>query len=304
MKTILLTWGTGFLGSHLMDRLCQDGYHIFLLIQETSHFDRIIHLQGQYTSVYFSDLSGLFESEKIDLVIHLATCYKKEHSNEDIEEMIYANITLPTKILELCAINNVKKFINTGTFFEYDLSVSEFTENTIEKAYNLYASLKLAFWQILQYYSSNHGMNIVTLRVFSPYWPKDNIKIIPILIRWILDNREVSLQDTSQVLHFTYVVDIINSYMATIDYLQDMNSSWYEVINIWSQESYSIEDIVSILENISSKKIQKKVATPYKLKEKTICNIQKARDVINWTPITSLEDWLRLTYNDYKNAVH
>ncbi|MBX9809482.1 hypothetical protein K2X92_03790, partial [Candidatus Gracilibacteria bacterium] len=122
--------------------------------------------------------------------------------------------------------------------------------------------------------------------------------------RGILDNREVSLQDTSQVLHFTYVVDIINSYMATIDYLQDMNSSGYEVINIGSQESYSIEDIVSILENISSKKIQKKVATPYKLKEKTICNIQKARDVINWTPITSLEDGLRLTYNDYKNAVH
>jgi nucleoside-diphosphate-sugar epimerase len=139
------------------------------LIQQSSHLDRIVHLGGQYTPVYFSDLPQVFESEKIDIVIHLATCYRKEHSDEDIENMIYSNITLPTKILELCLLYKVKKFINTGTFFEYDLSVSEFTENTREQAYNLYASLKLAFSNILGYYADAHQMNIVTLRIFSPY---------------------------------------------------------------------------------------------------------------------------------------
>lgn len=153
----------------MLERLCENGNTIFLLIQESSQLDRIAHLGNQYTPVYFSDLSQLFESKKIDLVIHLATCYRKEHSDKDIENMAYANITLPTKILELCILYNIKKFINTGTFFEYDLSVSEFTENSREQAYNLYASMKLAFNSILVYYSNFYNMNIITLRIFSPY---------------------------------------------------------------------------------------------------------------------------------------
>ncbi len=153
----------------MLERLCENGHTIFLLTQESSQLDRIVHLGKQYTPVYFSDLPQVFESGKIDLVIHLATCYRKEHSNEDIENMIYANITLPTKILELCALHNVKKIINTGTFFEYDLSASEFTENTREQAHNLYASMKLAFNNILGHYSNVHDINIVTLRIFSPY---------------------------------------------------------------------------------------------------------------------------------------
>jgi UDP-glucose 4-epimerase len=303
-KTILLTWGTGFIGSHLLERLCFEWHTVFLLTQESSQPYRITHLEGQYTPVYFSDLSTVFELQKIDIVIHLATCYKKEHSAEDIEHMIYANITLPTKILELCKQYSVKNFINTGTFFEYDLTVSEFTEATQEQAYNLYASMKIAFNSILRFYVKVHHMNIVTLRIFSPYWPKDNTKIIPILIQWLLHDREVSLQDTSSILHFTYVSDIVEAYMSTIKYLSTNTSSWYEIINIGSKDSYSIQEVCNLLEVISSKKIQRAMMLPYQIRMKSICNIEKAQKILDWNSTTSLEEWLRLTYNAYKDAIH
>jgi dTDP-glucose 4,6-dehydratase len=147
-------------------------------------------------------------------------------------------------------------------------------------------------------------MNIVTLRIFSPYWPKDNIKIIPILIGWLLHHREISLQDTSQVLHFTYISDIVDAYMATISYIWTIMSGWYEIINIGSEQSYSIQEVIDYLEMIADSKIQRNVAIPYQVKIKSICNIAKAQYILNWRPTISLEEWLKLTYNDYKNAIH
>ena len=164
--------------------------------------------------------------------------------------------------------------------------------------------MKLSFNAILSYYAKMHSMSIVTLRIFSPYWPKDNIKIIPILIGWLLHDGEVTLQDTSQVLHFTYVSDIVDAYISSIEYLSTIISSWHEVINIWSEKSYSIQEVCDLLEVISCKKIQRNITSPYQIKIKTICSTKKAQKLLNWNSTTSLEEWLRLTYNDYKNAVH
>lgn len=296
MKTILLTWATGFLWSHLLEKLVDSEDKIFILAQESSVFDRVIHLQWRYAVVYPHQLPSVFESENIDIVIHLATCYRKQHNSEDIDKMMYANIILPTNLLELCAKYWVKKFINTWTFFEYDLATPDFSEKTREMPFNLYASTKLAFMQLVDYYVRTAGIDAITLRLFSPYWPRDNIKVIPLIIEAFQNKREISLQDISSELHFTFATDIASAYILARDYLFQHSDTGHEIINIWSEKSSSVKNIIHILESISWIKIDFQVKMPYSPKQKTICNTKKANRMLNWTDTTSLQDWLISTF--------
>ncbi len=123
-KTVLLTGATGFIGSHLLEELINQNYEVIILKRSFSNTWRIDHLLDNIT-FYDIDkvpIENIFDNHEINYVVHLATYYKKTHEYNDIEEMMESNITIPTKILEQMRLHSVEYFINTGTFFEYDLN--------------------------------------------------------------------------------------------------------------------------------------------------------------------------------------
>lgn len=138
--------------------------------------------------------------------------------------MIYVNMTIPVTILDLCSRYNVRKFINTGTFFEYDLDTFEFSENNSDSAYNLYASTKLSFINTIEFYVKNFPLSVITLRLFSPYGPGEDKKIISLIIDALILNKELSLQDISPELHFTFVSDIARAFILTLKYMDGTDS--------------------------------------------------------------------------------
>jgi nucleoside-diphosphate-sugar epimerase len=195
-------------------------------------------------------MADVFASNKPDIIIHLATCYRKYHTATDISEMISTNIDLPTQIAQLAVQHGVKYYINTGTFFEYDFSDTPLQETSREQAFNLYASTKQAFNNVLKYYTEQYDFRALTIRLFSPYGPGDNEKFIPVVIRSLEKGMEMSLVNSTQRLNFTYVEDIVDAYMLAIDKIAYLKNS-YEIINVAPSESTSLIDVIRVLEQIS-----------------------------------------------------
>lgn len=303
IKNIIITGGTGFIGSHVLEKLLNEGINIILLKRSYSDIWRIKNLFNKLI-VYDIDiipLENIFQKNKIDAVIHVATYYKKYHDYNDIENMIFSNITFPTKLLDLCAKYGIKYFINTGTFFEYNIRTLPVKETDGKKPCNLYSSTKISFEDIIKFYRDK--VKSITLRIFSPYGEKDNeYKLIPTLIKKAIYNEEVHLSEGFQKLDFIYVKDIANAYYKVLQNIENLEN--LESFNIGFGFPYSIREVVSIIQEILNKEIDISWGKP--TKDISICyaDINKTKDKLNWKPEYSLKKGLEKTIEYYKDILN
>ena len=308
-KEILLTGGTGFIGSNLVENFLNNGKNLILLKRSYSNIERIKNFMNLYDNLNIIDIdkekiSDIFETHNIEGILHLATYYSKFHSSNEIHDMIFSNISFPTDLLENAVKNNTKYFINTGSFAEYSGDKIPIDENTKISPFNLYASTKVAFEDILKFYSENYDIKTATLKLFTPYGPKDDEnKIIPYLIVNSIKKEKLTIQSTSKKLDVVFVDDIIEGYKKTIKNI--LNFKKNENINIASGKSHSIKEIYSIINSMLGD-------TEVEFLESDLTevkgNIKKAKKVVNWEPKVDLETGLDLTikyyqekYKDYLN---
>ena len=299
MKRILLTGATGFLGSHLLEAMLSRGYEVVVLKRTVSDVWRISHLLHK-VNVYDIDMVSLDEilsDNPVDIIVHLATLYKKfDHSN-DVAEMVASNVSFPVELLETGVRKGVKGFINTGTFFEYDCSSLPVCEDAKISPFNFYAKTKLAFESILSTYANQ--LNIKTLRLFSPYGEKDNNKLIPMVIQKALSNERIEFSDGFQKLDFIYASDIVNAYLKSIEKL-DSNEAGYRVYNIGSGVAISVREIVSVIEQRLGKMINKKWGAPSKVDIPIVfADISRASKELDWIPKYSISEGIERVIEHY-----
>ncbi len=300
--TILVTGGNGFIGSHLIVSLVQKGYRIILLKRSTSSLHRIVDLLD-HLFMYDYDLPGweqLFDHHKISHVIHLATHYKKGDVYSDIEPMITANITLPSKLLHLCCHHGVKNFINTGTFFEYDATILPLAETAPRKSFNFYADTKIAFEHILQAAVDQGKIQGATLKLFTPFGPRDEqAKLIPYIITHALRGDPFALSEGFQKLDFIYVQDIVEALIATVERI--MTFKRYETFNIGSGCAHSIRDVVSLIGELMGSTLSPQWGRSSHVDASLIVSdIRKAAAQLGWTPHYSLREGLRQTIEHFR----
>lgn len=301
---ILLTGATGFIGSHLLEELIESGYEVTILIRNNSKLWRIEKLRGKFNFFNIDNIpiKEIFKIEKIDYIIHLATFYKKTSCVEDVSEMIESNIKFPLLLLEEGLRNNLKGFINTGTFFECDTTTSPIGVDADLKPYNFYAKTKIGFESILRTYQDN--LKIISLRLFSPYGEKDNKKVIPLMIEKSIKGEDLNINDWDSELDFIYVKDIAKAYIKSLSYMS-LRGNFYDVFNIGSGKSYSIREVFNKLMEISEKKtITNAPIKENKNKIKVYADIKKTSSLLGWSPCIPLEIGLRNTYNYYLELIN
>lgn len=306
MKTVLLTGATGFLGSHLLEATLKEGYQVVILKRSTSDTWRISHLLDNI-KVYNIDIDSLhqvFVENSIDIIVHMATLYRKFDNEQEAQQMIDANISFPVELLELGIRNKIKGFINTGTFFEYDCSNLPVDESTQIKPFNFYAQTKVEFENILESYSSKLMIN--TFRLFSPYGEKDNFKLIPMIIQKALSDEKIELSDGMQKLDFIYVGDIIDAYMKALSKMfSQKQTSYYQVYNLGSGECVSVRDVVSIIEQQLRKPIKKVWGRPSKIDIPVVfADISKVEAELGWFPMYSIQDGIASTIKYYREIIN
>jgi nucleoside-diphosphate-sugar epimerase len=306
-KSILLTGGTGFIGSQLAKKLLEEDKNIILLKRSYSNMWRIENFTDSFDNfetinIDKIELSEIFETFNIDGILHLATHYSKFHNSYEIKDMLYSNVTFPTILLENSIKNNVKYFVNTGSYGEYlgdkySGDKMEFTENSRIAPLNLYASTKVAFEDILKFYNREYGIKTASLKLFTPYGPKDDEnKIIPYLIVNSIKKNRITIQSASKKLDVLFVSDIIDAYEKIIQNIKKFKMN--ENFNIASGTSHSIRDIYFIINSIlgdTDVEFLESDSSDVKV------DISKAYNLLNWKPKINLNKGLKLTIDYYKN---
>ncbi len=302
---ILITGANGFVGSHVLRELLeQNRYDIGITIRKTSNLWRIDDILNRDISTFFIDetkINDIISKFKPDVVVHLAVYYKRSHTPDDIDRMIETNILFPTNIIDAMINNDVKYFVNTGTFTEYLQHRSELTMEDEPHPRNLYSATKVAFEDVLKYYTEMHDLRAVTLKLMAPYGPKDSDKkLIPYLIKCALAGERAKTTMGEQMWDYVYVKDIARAYSAAISYLLN-STSGYESFIIGSGESYSLRYISEVIGKFGYKLDVEWGALQYGDAETYFAkgDITKARNILKWWPIYSLEAGMRETFDYY-----
>jgi nucleoside-diphosphate-sugar epimerase len=201
MKTWIVTGGTGFLGTRVLELASKNTELNFLVITrfpELHNRKLLTHSNLKYVAGDEQSIRILFANQRIDGVLHMATNYGRTH--QDLQGVILINLRVPLLLLELAAKNESSHFINIDSFFN-------------KRGYNYftlpeYALTKKSLSLILPEYADR--LEISNLVLEHVYGPNDSQeKFVPFLIQSILDDRVQSLDLTpgDQVRDFIYVKD-------------------------------------------------------------------------------------------------
>lgn len=299
-KYILLTGGTGFIGSHLLEELLNLNKKIILLKRSFSNTWRIDEFKENENLILKDidkeNLKNIFNQYEIEGIFHLASFVQKHHELNTVEKMINSNVNFPTTLLENAVNNNVKFFINTGTCLEYS-SKPPLNENSEIKPFNLYASTKSAFEDILKFYSNNYDIHCATLKLFTPYGPKDNeMKIIPYLIVNSIKKDSIAIKSPEKKLDFIYVKDVISSYITVMNHMPEFKE--YTSFNIGTGIGTRIKDVLQIIESEVGK--NEKIKYGDLENDEFWCSNKKIKNELNWAPKTELKKGIKCTIDYYK----
>lgn len=301
MDYILVTGGTGFIGSHLIERLLNENYNVILLKRSFSDTWRVKHLFDNFSKklilvdIDLINLEEVFEKYSIEGIFHLATYYNKNPNFNEIKPMGESNIIFPLELINLAIKYKVNYFINTGTFMEYTLNNEQLVCSYDLNPKTFYATTKISFEEILKFFESNYPIHIATLKIYSPYGDKDDVKkIIPYLVNNTLNNKQVSINYPNNKLNLVFVDDIVSAFLKLREHILQFNE--YESFDIANNISYSLSEIYNFIENFVEKN------ETISIKGVEIGNIPNINHnkKISWRPHIKIEDGLKKTIEYYK----
>jgi nucleoside-diphosphate-sugar epimerase len=200
---ILVTGATGFIGSNLVFSLLKQGYEVGVLIRATSNIKQFEAVRNDITILKSDNYSVIYSGVRHfmpDVVIHTAAMVNQQKP-EQIADLINANITLGTHVLEAIKKNTVTKFLNIGTRWQH-------IGNRRYCPANLYAATKEAFKTILIYYGTR-GIRHKTIELCDTFGPGDTRKkILDLLVDACRKHEQVDLSPGEQTLDLSYIGDI------------------------------------------------------------------------------------------------
>ena len=237
---ILLTGATGFLGSHLLKRLLQEGHKVAILKRSSSNCRRIMESLDQCRS-YDTDhisLDAVFHESGIGAVIHCATEYGKNIPADRVAE---SNLIFPLQVLEATVSANCPYFINTDSFFTKQLPDRLLQSQALYSPEYTLSKYQFREWGRLR--AIEGEVNFINLQMEHIYGPDDGEgKFVPFLIRAMQNGtRELDLTDGIQIRDFIYVDDAAAAYLAV---LADRKSlSGYSHFEVGTGVSYTVKEL-------------------------------------------------------------
>lgn len=267
MKNIaLITGGTGYLGRNLTRKLLDSGWEVHLLVRDlelTNHYAR--YLDGSETHIYDDNLYNLIkilEAAKPTVVFHLAAKVVSDHKLEYLDDIYKSNILLGSKILEAMRFCKLKKFVNTGTFWQY------FNNDQYDPV-SLYAATKQAFEAILKYYAYAEKFEVITLTLFDNYGPDDTRpKLFSMLNKAALNDEPLKMSAGEQLIDIVYIDDVVEAYINASELLCLESKSGYQNYVVSSAERIRLRELVELYLELAPK--QPKIlwgARPYRKRE-------------------------------------
>lgn len=284
---VLVTGATGFVGSHLVRHLASlSGYEVIAMDRascDTSgiapHAAEVLTFaEGQERAV----LAEATDRARPEVIVHLAALLRVADEAAQVEELVRANVTFGTLVLQAAAEAGVRRFVNTGTFWD------SMDDARTYRPVDLYAATKRAFEDILRYYADAHGIRAVTLKLFGVYGPDDPRRNVFSYFEDSIGAAEpVAFSPGEQVLDLVHVDDVVRAYECAVRYLAGRDGAEVETFEIGSGEGLTLRQVADVYAQCRGRPLG--IAwggRPYRPREvfHRTADLSAARKALGWQP--------------------
>ena len=299
-KEILITGGCGFIGSEIAKQLSQIGANVTIIDDLSSGKEKYIKdlFNVKLISADLLDDDAVKSAVKDkEYVINNAALpfipYSYYFPKKFFDVNVNATISLALSIIKE---KKVKRFVHISSSEVYGTAkYVPMDENHHTIPQSTYAVSKLAGERVVFTMHKEHNLPVVIIRPFNSFGP--NITqpyIIPEIITQILKGDVVKLGNLNAKRDLTYVSDTARGIILSLV----KEGVIGEVINMGSQRSYSIKDLVGLISDIMGKKISIEIDPsrfrPYDV-DTLICNYERATKLLGWKPETTVREGLEKT---------
>lgn len=316
-RRVLITGGSGFIGSWLTLSLLEHGAEVVLLAKGniknsllTAKVLKEVKAIVRADITDFSKTKKIFERCRVDTCFHLAGQPIVSIANESPLPTFESNIKGTWNILESARQTQVKRLIIASADKAYgDQEKLPYTEDMPLSAAHPYGASKICAELLGRTYLNTYGLPVAIVRASNTYGGGDLnfTRIIPDAINSVLNNKNPIIRgDGTSLRDFVYIADIVNAYLTLAESLHKDNVKG-EFFNFGSSRPVSILDLVKMIIGISGRKGLKPVvlgrAVPKNEISRQYLSNKKASRVLGWYPRYDLEKGLRLTINWYENFI-
>jgi len=291
---ILVTGGSGFIGSHIVDALLEKGHQVKIYDVDAPRYNQ----ECDYIKADVLDLNRLIqESKDYDVIYHLAA---EADVNRFFNSPYYSNLITSCStinVLEAARINNISRVLLASTEWVYgspkgneDEIITEETSIT-NNPDHIYTSSKIAAEMFCKNYKRLYNVNYTIMRFGIPFGERARESTVtPIFLNRILNDEEITIHgDGSQTRQFIYVKELAKGCVACLH-----KNAENQIINLEGKERISVLGIVRNLEEILNKKANIKFAEDRagQFKGRLISG-EKAKKLLGWEPKISYKDALK-----------
>jgi nucleoside-diphosphate-sugar epimerase len=288
MSGTLVTGATGFIGQHLVHELTSRGENVTVLHRQQSAPSPALaefSERGANVKLYanYDELMELVATSAPERVFHLATHYVREHTPSDISDLIDANVTMGTYLLEAltgcpCVV------VSTMSFFQFT--------GGIASPYSLYSASKQAFMEVAAYYREREHLDVRSVVLYDTYGPRDTReKIIPRMMGAVARGDALAMGPSAQPLDLLYISDVVSGLLQAAEPMQP------SVMGLRAAAETTVGELVAVVEQISGRDLIK----TFNENQPVNLLVRESGEWVvpmGWKPRVALEEGIRYVWSD------
>ena len=301
---VIVTGGAGFIGSHLVDRLIQEGHEAVVVDNLSTGKRKHVNRAARFykLDVQSPRLERVFRKERPSVLMHLAAQMDIRRSVEDPIFDAQSNILGTINVLEQAVHHGSRKvvFASSGGAIYGEQEVFPAPESHPTRPLSPYGISKLAGEFYLAYYQQHSGIQYVSLRYSNVYGPRQDphgeAGVVAIFTQKMLSGEQPIVNGTGrQTRDFVFVEDVVDAHLAVMG--KDVQGCY----NVGVGEETSINELFGMLADLT-KSGSKQVHGPAKKGEqaRSVVDSTKLRQELGWEPRTPLSEGLSRTVEFFR----
>jgi len=289
MTSIILLGSSGFIGKSLLPKLTMEGFSV----KPMTFHNSINHVNEFHGDILEPHILDPFLN-KNDIVVNLIGQYIDNDS-----DFINLNLKGSLNLLNSCVKNNVKNIILISTINVYGNSTNESSNEKSELSPQTnYGLIKLLTEELYQQFSRIYDLNITVLRLSNIFGPNKKAGYISHLINSSVSNQQKisAYNNGNQYRDVLFIDDAIDGIIKSLK----KPLKGFNIFNISSGTKFSINEIIKEIEKISNQKLNIEYTSEIPDESCIWADNSKAKNVLNFSPKTSLHDGIETTINYLK----